>query len=243
MKLYLAGIEHGLACYIDDIKVKKSQYFLGSFYYFKERYYKFINNNKFLLDSGAFTFMQNKNKKVSWDDYVNKYAKFINKHNIELFFELDIDSVVGLKRVEKLRNLLEKKTGKKCIPVWHKSRGKDYFVNMCKEYDYVAIGGIVSNEIKRKDYKYFPWFIKTAHKHNAKIHGLGLSSYKVIKKYKFDSVDSTAWTYGNIGGFLYKFNGQEMIKFESNKKIKGKKTARNNFKEWLKFQKYADKNL
>ncbi len=58
------------------------------------------------------------------------------------FFELDIDRIVGLEKVEEFRRRIESKTGKQSIPVWHSNRGWQYFVNMCKEYNYVSIGGI-----------------------------------------------------------------------------------------------------
>lgn len=113
-----------------------------------------------MLDSGAFSYINSKNtNNVNWDEYIESYAEFINNHNIKLFMELDIDSVVGIKEVERLRNKLERLTNKQCIPVWHKSRGKDYWLKMIKEYDYVAIGGIVTKEIKPSEYKYFHWFI------------------------------------------------------------------------------------
>ena len=52
---------------------------------------------------------------VDWDEYIESYAEFINNHNIKLFMELDIDSVVGIKEVERLRNKLERLTNKQCI--------------------------------------------------------------------------------------------------------------------------------
>lgn len=242
MKIYLAG-QNGHPWLKQNFY---DFYRLESFYNITKKEEKEIEKySDFLLDSGAFTFMQNKSKSENWDDYLERYANFIKRHNIEKFFELDIDNVVGYKKVKQLRKKLEEKTNKKSIPVWHKNRGQKEFVKLCKKYNYIAIGGIVSGEIKKKDYKYFDWFINIAHKYNTKIHALGLTSYKQIKKYKFDSVDSTAWMYGNLGGYLYKFNGQEIIKIDrpKDKKIKNKKTAKNNFKEWVKFQKYADKNI
>ena len=78
----------------------------------------------FILDSGAFTFMNGKEaKNIVWDEYVELYAKTINDYNIEKFIELDIDSVVGLNEVERLRKKLERLTQKQPIVVWHKSRG------------------------------------------------------------------------------------------------------------------------
>lgn len=35
---------------------------------------------------------------VNWDEYVEEYAEFIIKYDIKLFFELDIDAIVGLKK-------------------------------------------------------------------------------------------------------------------------------------------------
>ena len=230
----------------------KSINILESYYYLRnnEDFMKLVRYfGSFLLDSGAFTFMSGSHKgTINWDEYVESYAAFINKYDIKLFFELDIDSVVGLAEVERLRYKLETLTGKKPIPVWHKNRGKDYFIKICENYPYVAIGGIVTKEIPRNVYeKGFPWFIQTAHKHKAKIHGLGYTSIANLKKYHFDSVDSTAWLYGNRGGYLYKFNPRtglmEQLSGKDGCRLKSREGSVNNFNEWVKFGKYADKFL
>lgn len=243
MELYLAG-EHtikngsqanwkGLNILESYCYVRKNKFFAGL--------YPDVKN--FLLDSGAFTFLKQEST-LDWDRYVCEFAEFINKYNIKHFFELDIDSIVGLKEVERLRYKLECLTNKKPIVVWHPSRGKDYFVNTCKEYKYVAIGGIAGAEISKKTYRSaFPWFIKTAHEHNSRIHGLGVTRLEALKKCHFDSVDSTAWLYGNLGGFIYKFNQEDgtMAKYKAPKgyRLKTKMGVENNFNEWVKFQKYA----
>lgn len=189
----------------------KSINILESFYYLRknEEFMTLVKHfGSFMLDSGAFSFMSGSHKGgINWDEYIEEYAAFINRWNVQLFFELDIDSVVGLTEVERFREKLEALTGKKPIPVWHRNRGKEYFIKMCENYPYVALGGIVTKEIDRKKYETaFPWFIKTAHDHKCKIHGLGYTTVANLKKYHFDSVDSTAWLYGNRGGYLYKFN-------------------------------------
>ena len=187
----------------DDLNI------LESFYYLRKntRLPWLIKTFKnFLLDSGAFTFLSS-GKIVDFDAYTEEYAAFIRKWDVKNFFELDIDSIVGLKEVERLRTKLMDLTGRKPIPVWHKNRGKEYFVEMCKEYPYVAIGGIVTKEIPIRIYeKMFPWFIATAHKYGSKIHALGYTNIKGLYTYKFDSVDSTSWVYGNRSGYLYIFD-------------------------------------
>lgn len=80
---------------------------LESFYYLRkhENFMDLVGHfGSFLLDSGAYTFMAGSHKgAIDWDEYVESYAKFINKYDVRLFFELDIDSVVGLEEVERLR--------------------------------------------------------------------------------------------------------------------------------------------
>jgi len=246
MKIYFAGLhgENTRANLNNDFAQKI--YVLESYHYFHDWMIPYVKNYwNFLLDSGAFTFLANQKKSVDWDAYVNGYAEFINKLDCNLFFELDIDPIIGLKNVEKLRKTLEQKTQKKCIPVWHKSRGLSYFEDMCKEYDYVAIGGIVTKEIAKNEYPIFHKLLQIAYENKTKVHGLGFTSLELLKKYKFHSVDSTSWIYGNRGGFLYKFNGStfDKITVPQGKRLKGKKVAIHNFQEWVKFQKYADRNL
>ena len=123
--------------------LSNSKYILTSFYYFRDKLPFDVDLH--LVDSGAFTFFSSK-KKIDIDGYLTDYIAYINKYDIKHFFELDIDVIVGYEKVLELRERLERETGKKCIPVWHISRGKDEFIKMIKEYDYASIGGVVNKE-------------------------------------------------------------------------------------------------
>lgn len=242
-----SAVEGGQDRLYDDAIIKHRPYILESFYYADEDTERLLPYfGDFLLDSGAFTFMQNTKTHVNWDDYIKKYADFIVRNNIKKYFELDIDSVVGYKQVLKYRSRLEELTGRSCIPVWHKSRGIKEFQNMCREYDYAAIGGIVSGEIKSNQYKVFPMMINEAHKNGCKLHGLGFTTLSWLPKCHFDSVDSTAWTTGNRFGFVYRFDGKTMKKHDcpKGKRIgKSREVALINYLEWIKFQQYAERKL
>lgn len=191
--------------------------------------------------------MQNAKKEVNWNDYIKTYVEFINTHDIKYFFELDIDNVVGYKEVLRLRNKLEKETNKKCIPVWHKSRGLEEYIKSCKEYDYIAIGGIASKEIQNKEYYIFNELIKIAHKNKCRVHGLGFTSMEGLKKYRFDSVDSTSWKSGDRFGQIHIFNQNtkkiEIHKVKNARLINQKEADQHNFDEWCKFQRYAERKL
>lgn len=247
MKVFLAGY----TCCEKYLKkeLDNCPYILESFYTLKkskdlERVKK-INKDNFLLDSRAFTFMNSYKGKLNWDEYIEEYANFINKYDIKYFFELDIDVVVGIKEVERLRYKLETLTNKQCICVWHKSRGLDYYKKMCKDYNYIAIGGIVINEIKKVDYKIFIPLLKIAKENNCKVHGLGFTVTRDLNKYHFYSVDSTNWLSGSRFGKLHKFNGKyiESKSFKNRRAKDYKQINKHNLEEWVKFQNYAEKYL
>lgn len=231
----------------DSTVIEYRPYILGSFFYCDADTERLLPHfGDFLLDSGAFTFMMGKGGSPNWDEYVERYADFINRNNVQKYFELDIDSVVGYDRVKEIRRKLERLTNRPTIPVWHISRGLEEYKRMCDEYDYVAIGGIVSGEIKNTKYGAFPSLIAEAHKRGAKVHGLGFTALDWLKVCHFDSVDSTAWTTGNRFGYLYYFDGHTMRKKDVPKGHRlgdSRAAALNNYTEWIKFQKWAETHL
>lgn len=221
-------------------------YVLESFYYITPWQVKMIPTWKgFLLDSGAFTFMANSHasKGFDFDAYLDKYIAFIKRNNIKQFFELDVDSVVGYGKVLEMRRKLEKETGTKCIPVWHKSRGLEEWRKLTAEYPYVAIGGFVTKEIKPREYKFLPQLLKIARQNGCKVHGLGFTN-RVAYGLDLYSVDSSNWTCCSRYGGVEYFDGQKMVRVNT---PSGKRTVNYNvldgfvLQEYIKFQKYLDK--
>lgn len=205
MRIYLSGIS-GVKPYLLNGDIDPSKVFaLESFYSIRDWQKPLIPKfASFLLDSGAFTFMSNAKKhgNIDWLSYVDSYCDFIVENDIRLFFELDIDKIKGLKYVEMLRQRIEDKTHKKPIPVWHPSRGKDYWMDMIREYPCVAIGGIAAKDIPLVKYEaIFSWMLSIARKNNSKVHGLGYTRVDNLSKFRFDSVDSTTWT---VGGAIWR---------------------------------------
>lgn len=247
MILCLAGLECNWEIFEEKLKINPEWNnfcelpILMSFYYITNKIEKRIKIfDTFFLDSGAFTFFSS-GKTVVWEEYIDKYAEFINRNKIKHFFELDIDCLVGVEKTLLLRERLEKATGRQSIPVWHISRGIEQFKKDADSYSYVALGGIVSGEWGRRGQQIFPWFIKEAHRRGAKIHGLGYTSLSGIEKNHFDSVDSTSWTCGNRFGYLDVFDGSTIKKrsIPPGKKLIPFPAKFHNFNEWVKFSNYA----
>lgn len=174
---------------------------------------------------------------------MDSYIEFINQYDIINFLELDVDTIFGIDYVEMLRKRLEERTGKKSIPVWHKGRGIDYWQWMCRNYSYVAIGGLVFH-VRRQEYDLIRRMVDYAYYCGTKVHGLGFTRTKEISNYRFFSVDSSSWSKAAARGQqIYFFNGTSMssrqIKKDGNK-VDLTKLIRHNFMEWRKYQKYME---
>lgn len=249
MKIFLSATNSLKECFLNG----KLDNHLGdmcvleSFYSIKEWQIPYIHKFKdFLLDSGAFTFLNAKGKKkINFEQYADNYADFIKAYDIKNYFELDLDALMPLQEVERLRERIENRSGRKSIPVWHKTRGKEYYENLCKNYPYIALGGIALKEIPRQKFeKLFPWFISTAHKYGCKLHGLGYTGD--LHLHKFDSVDSATWISGGKLGEVHYFNNgivkeRSVINQQKIREIKNEdEVALFNLLEWVKYSKYAE---
>ena len=210
----------------------------------------FKSRDGFLLDSGAFTFMGNGGAGVNFFEYAREYGNFVSRNNIKDFFELDIESVVGWDEYLKINDTLIQSASRKPIPVFHKNRGKEWFVQATKQNDYVAYGGVAlrRREMKKIDFDVMKWFISTAHKNGAIIHGLGFTDTQKFKSIRFDTVDSSSWktsvAYGNIS--IFNVERGTITQYHPNSKGRVKRVRDNeglslySFSEWCKFQKYME---
>ena len=249
MIVYLAGfktIEKVYPSPTEDI------YLLSSFFEHKGgKYGDYVKQDRHILDSGAFSTFKDiaAARSMDWDLYVRKYIAFIKATKQRLFFELDIDAVVGLPKVEQYRDQIAQATGIAPIPCWHSNRKWEGWLKMCEEYPYVAIGTTKATPdgVKmRKNPAILSQFIKAAHDKKAKVHGLGFTSVEWLHRLKFDSVDSTTWNVGGKYGNVCLFDGVKYSKQWRPKGMMVKDTnAINlfNFGEWVKFQRYAKDNL
>ena len=251
MKIYLAGG--------NDVKTL-NKFKNMSCIYVLQTYYdlRTWNNEKinclfsiplkgFLLDSGAFTFM-NSGKKVHWKSYVDEYIEFINQYNIDKFFELDLYTLpeIGIDRTIKIRKYIEYHTKRKSIPVFHACMGLEMYRDLCKEYDYVAIGSSgVTNECRWVQNKnILKQMVRIANSYNTKVHGLGYTRRENINKLEipFYSVDSISWRLNTGMGYEYYVKHNMILrKHPEGRNQKSREILENqNLKAWIKIQKIKD---
>lgn len=167
-----------------------------------------------MLDSGAFS-AWTKGKHIDLQEYI-KYIKS-NSDVIDLFFNLDVipgqkGQRVDTKEIEQaaqasfINYQIMRKSGLHPIPVFHHGEDEKWLHKMLDAgADYIGIGGIVgrSTEIRR-DWldRVFTLLTDNSGRPIVKIHGLGMSSFELLRRYPWTTCDATSWAmqaaYGSI---------------------------------------------
>ena len=240
MKIFLSALEQRSKLIFDymDNNIPKFKWNLMSYYYIKKVSKDIVDkiikkSDLILIDSGAHSFQ--KGVVVNWVEYTKEYAQWIKENDNEKiigYFEMDVDKVIGYDKVLELRKILESVTDK-IIPVWHKNRGVDDFIDMCKKYSgkIIAITGFRNEDIKDEQYIKF---LKVAKKYNCKVHCLGMTRKKILDKVPFDFTDSSSWVMKGAFGKVR----DKRVSREMTRGLGIAKTSCENYKEGIEMQEY-----
>lgn len=207
MKIYLAGVPGGGTT--GDCKRERE---LTRFWKLRLwSYYHLIISNgvmnrknkvELFLDSGAFS-AWSQGKEID----IQEYIKFIkeNEEVIDIYANLD---VIGNAEATWNNQMIMEKEGLHPLPVYHFGENEKWLKKyLNKGYDYIALGGLVGgtnsaltqwlDPIWRNyltDSKGYP---------KVKIHGFGLTSFRLMLRYPWYSVDSTSWVVTGRMGSVY----------------------------------------
>ena len=240
MKVFLSALEQRGKTVFNYINENISHYKwnLMSYFYIKKVNKDVVNtiiekSELILIDSGAHSFQ--KGIIVDWVEYTKEYAQWIRENDCEKiigYFEMDVDKVIGYEKVLELRKILEDVTDK-IIPVWHKNRGVNDFIDMCKKYSgkIVAITGFRNEDIKDEQYIKF---LKVAKKYNCKVHCLGMTRKNILDKVPFDYTDSSSWS---MQGAFGKVRNKKVSR-NMTRGIGMAKSSYENYKEGMEMQEY-----
>lgn len=208
MKIYLAGTsvskpENALTLQ----KYFKMSHRLHSYFHCKASGFEntwFLTNVKnkvdIFLDSGAFT-ATTKNVKID----IHEYIDFIKQYDtIKQYCNLDVigDAAASLKNLK-----IMEKHGMSPLPVFHYGEDPEkYLVPMIKKYDYIALGGLVGASSKALIMWLDTIFAKYICDENGfpkiKVHGFGITTFRIMFRYPWYSVDSTTWVTNTRLGML-----------------------------------------
>lgn len=152
------------------------------------------------VDSGAFSAL-NAGAKVT----VPEYAEWLNKHHRVVNFAAGLDVIGDPKATAKNARALVKATKGRVtiVPTFHVGSDWRHLVALCKEYQFVALGGAVG--VNRRERAMLAWL---AHAHKiirdagAVAHGFGLTRPPYPEALPWFSVDSSYWAVAQRTGTM-----------------------------------------
>lgn len=175
--------------------------------------------NSHFLDSGSFSLWSRsikyaeENKTDQWAfyrtnefrDYLDCYAKFVQKYKIAIDYYANVDVIPNPELTWKSQRYLEKKYGLDPVPVVHFKTDLSWLQKYIdRGHDLIALGGLVgsTSQDSCRDWidRCFDLVCSTPNRlPQVKLHGFGITSYTLLLRYPWFSVDSTSWT--KVGAF------------------------------------------
>jgi hypothetical protein len=152
------------------------------------------------MDSGAFSAL-NKKQKINLTEYMDFLKRNMKYFSAYVVLDVIGDAVATWKNQE-----IMEKEGLSPLPVYH-FRDNPKYLDRCLEYDYFCLGGIAGTPTNNVRIPFFnDCFDKICNEEGIpqnKVHGLGMTSFSLIRRYPFYSVDSTSWLMnGAMGGII-----------------------------------------
>lgn len=176
------------------------QNFLESYHYIhRQKYVDNLRNNKkrVFLDSGAFSAHT---KGVNID--IQGYCDYIKKnHDIILVEDGQpvasvLDGIGDPLKTWQNQQTMES-LGVRPLPCFHYGEDERYLEWYIERYPYITLGGMVMvSEPQLKvwlDHIWDKYLVKTDGTPKVKVHGFGLTILRLMKRYPWYSVDSSAW--------------------------------------------------
>ena len=182
MKIYLATTT------IDDVIIENAKRILCSYFYFGKKIMllkKIVKNGiDLFMDSGAFS-AYNSNVNIN----LNYYSLYLKSLNIKNYAALD---VIGNPEKSYNNSFIMKQQGLIPIPAFHIGEELKYLIQIIKEYDYIALGGMVmAGNIENWLDGVFKIILEK--KPSLKVHGFGLTDQILVEKYPWYSIDSSSF--------------------------------------------------
>lgn len=147
-----------------------------------------------IVDSGAFT-VHSSGKTID----VHAYVEYLNRERgrFDAAFGLDVigDAAASMRNYAIMADGLHADVA--MIPVWHQGSPISVLESLMEQWDYIAVGGLVSNGPgKSRNVSAMRAAIaahKLARDHGVRLHGLGVTGNEQLRLPWF-SVDSSSWT-------------------------------------------------
>lgn len=151
------------------------------------------------MDSGAFSAFTQRavlslNRYSMW---LQKYQKYLTHYAV-----LDVIGDAAGTWINQQR--MEKEFGLRPVPCYHYGEPESYLVKYLDKYDYIALGGMVPIETDKLqawlDFLWERYLTGTTGRPRVRVHGFGMTTFSLMKRYPWYSVDSSSWLMGGRAG-------------------------------------------
>lgn len=162
---------------------------------------------RIFLDSGAYSAFT---KGVTIT--VEEYSSFIHKNREIIDFAANLDDLsskdknVAAEATWRNQRLLEKAVpkGMYVLPVYHVREDVKHLKRLLDNYEFIAIGGMVPESIpdlkQILDELWGRYLTDAKGRARIRVHGFGLTTISLLRRYPWYSVDSTSWSaYSRMG--------------------------------------------
>lgn len=202
-KIYLAGIPGG-GWVKGELKFNSLwTNRLWSYHYIKTDKNIMSTTNKkvkLFLDSGAYS-AWTQGSKID----IQEYIQFIKENKNVIPVYANLDSIGSPEGTWKNQMIMEE-AGLTPMPVFHYGEDPKWLKRiLSKKYEYIALGGMVPISTKDLmswlDMLWSTYLTDDQGMPVCKVHGFGLTSFPLMMRYPWYSVDSTSWVVtGRMGG-------------------------------------------
>lgn len=211
MRIYLASVyvTHGSR---HTVKAISYPHVLESYHYVAGQ--RFVNEFRqdkvrIFLDSGAFSAFT-KSATIN----INQYAEYINRNPDVIEFAANLDHIAMDKKAsaegtwanqQRLEQLVT--SGTYVVPVYHVREDPKYLVRIAEKYPFIAIGGMVPESkpdlLRILDELWDRYLTDKEGRPLTRVHGFGLTTFDLMLRYPWWSVDSSSWQkIGSFGGVI-----------------------------------------
>lgn len=205
MRIYLAGYYNGKASAY-SIGNDEYKWFLESYHYINTfRHVAAIRKDKrtIFLDSGAFSAFTK-----GADIKIEDYARYIHKNKDIIHLAANLDDLHKREQLSWNNQKALEAMGIKVLPVFHTREDTAWLKKYLDAgYDYIALGGMVAESkawLKHwLDEIFGEYLTYPDGRARVKIHGFGLTTFDLMLRYPWYSVDSTSWVLAGRYGLIW----------------------------------------
>lgn len=165
----------------------------------------------YFVDCGAFSVGEKTIGSIDVETY-GLWLQFLLRNNYNNIVYCNLD-VIGDPDKTLANQIYLESLGLKPLPVWHEGEDEWFLNYYCQNYEYVAIGGMVSAGFSKLHvFKLTQWLLQTYTQTKFHLFGVGISAATAFRTFRPYSVDFSTWTVGARFGHTISEDSKQGIK-------------------------------